>query len=258
MRGAITEYIDVAQLALYAFWIFFAGLILYLRGEDKREGYPLQSERSGAIKVQGFPPVPSPKTFLLHDGSTVMAPRLQPEPIAINALPAEAWAGSPLVPTGNPMVDSVGPASYAMRADAPDIMFDDHQPRLVPLRADPAFFLAEEDPNPVGMTVFGADHRQAGVVVEAWIDRTEIIVRYLEMSVDGAAAPRVVLIPMNMVKIDGVRRQIHVRAITASQFADIPGLANPDQVTLREEDRIMGYFGGGTLYATVDRAEPLL
>ena len=25
--GAITSYIDVAQLALYAFWIFFAGLI---------------------------------------------------------------------------------------------------------------------------------------------------------------------------------------------------------------------------------------
>ena len=25
--GAITNYIDVAQLALYAFWIFFAGLV---------------------------------------------------------------------------------------------------------------------------------------------------------------------------------------------------------------------------------------
>ena len=25
--GAITQYIDVAQIALYAFWIFFAGLI---------------------------------------------------------------------------------------------------------------------------------------------------------------------------------------------------------------------------------------
>ena len=26
--GAITSYIDVAQVVLYAFWIFFAGLIL--------------------------------------------------------------------------------------------------------------------------------------------------------------------------------------------------------------------------------------
>ena len=27
----ITQYFDVAQLALYAFWIFFAGLVYYLR-----------------------------------------------------------------------------------------------------------------------------------------------------------------------------------------------------------------------------------
>jgi photosynthetic reaction center H subunit len=39
--GAITGYVDVAQLALYAFWAFFFGLILYLRREDRREGYPL-------------------------------------------------------------------------------------------------------------------------------------------------------------------------------------------------------------------------
>mgnify|MGYP000491222488 CR=1 FL=1 len=61
--GAITGYIDVAQLVLYAFWIFFAGLIIYLRREDKREGYPLESERSGSVTVQGFPAVPAPKTF---------------------------------------------------------------------------------------------------------------------------------------------------------------------------------------------------
>ena len=47
--GAITSHIDVAQVALYAFWIFFAGLIFYLRSEDKREGYPLQSDRSDRI-----------------------------------------------------------------------------------------------------------------------------------------------------------------------------------------------------------------
>ena len=36
--GEITGYIDVAQVTLYAFWVFFAGLIIYLRTEDKREG----------------------------------------------------------------------------------------------------------------------------------------------------------------------------------------------------------------------------
>jgi photosynthetic reaction center H subunit len=41
--GAITaQYIDVAQLVLYCFWIFFAGLIYYLHRENKREGYPLR------------------------------------------------------------------------------------------------------------------------------------------------------------------------------------------------------------------------
>ena len=44
--GSITGYVDVAQLVLYAFWIFFFGLIIYLRREDKREGYPLGSRAS--------------------------------------------------------------------------------------------------------------------------------------------------------------------------------------------------------------------
>ena len=74
--GAITGYIDVAQLILYAFWIFFAGLIYYLRREDKREGYPLDLRPLGpALTVQGFPPMPEPKTFLLPHGGTYHAPR---------------------------------------------------------------------------------------------------------------------------------------------------------------------------------------
>ena len=44
--AALTGYIDVAQVTLYAFWLFFAGLIFYLRREDKREGYPLDSDRT--------------------------------------------------------------------------------------------------------------------------------------------------------------------------------------------------------------------
>ena len=28
--GAITQYVDVAQIVLYMFWAFFAGLIYYL------------------------------------------------------------------------------------------------------------------------------------------------------------------------------------------------------------------------------------
>lgn len=79
--GAITGYIDVAQLVLYAFWIFFAGLVLYLHREGKREGYPLDSDRTdrsgGRVKVVGFPDLPDPKTFRLHDGTSVLAPRVE-------------------------------------------------------------------------------------------------------------------------------------------------------------------------------------
>lgn len=55
------ENIDFAQITIWLFWFFFAGLILYLRREDKREGYPLESDRKG-VTVQGWPAVPSART----------------------------------------------------------------------------------------------------------------------------------------------------------------------------------------------------
>ena len=73
--GAITTYIDVAQISLYGFWIFFAGLIFYLRKEDKREGYPLVTERPGHF-LEGFPGLPPSKTYLLPNGDTVTTPRV--------------------------------------------------------------------------------------------------------------------------------------------------------------------------------------
>jgi photosynthetic reaction center H subunit len=63
MTGGQGHYIDLAQITLYAFWAFFAGLILYLRREDKREGYPLVSELLGQTDIavtEGFPDVPAP------------------------------------------------------------------------------------------------------------------------------------------------------------------------------------------------------
>ena len=48
-----------------------------------------------------------------------------------------------------------------------------------------------------------------------------------------------------------------MKAILGAQFADVPAHAKPDTVTLREEDRIAAYYGGGTLYAEASRREPL-
>jgi photosynthetic reaction center H subunit len=59
-------------------------------------------------------------------------------------------------------------------------------------------------------------------------------------------------------RIDGAKRIIKVQAVYGKHFAAAPKLKNADQVTLLEEDRICGYYGGGTLYAHPSRQEPLL
>ena len=255
--GAITSYIDVAQLTLYAFWIFFAGLIFYLRREDKREGYPLVSDRLGPQLIEGVPPMPRAKVFHLADGSTRRAPR-EEAPELPNLTPAAPWPGAPGQPSGNPLRDGVGPAAYAQRADVPDHAFDDGLPKIVPLRAVAEFFLATEDADPRGMSVLGTDGVVAGHVVDAWIDRAETIVRYLEVELDPALGAGRVLLPMPFAVLRPGLGEIHVAALTGALFAEIPRLRDPDRVTLREEDRISAYYGGGMLYATPARLGPVL
>ncbi|HJQ58799.1 MAG TPA: photosynthetic reaction center subunit H [Vineibacter sp.] len=256
MQGTITSNIDVAQVALYVFWLFFAGLIFYLRREDKREGYPLEPDRSGQIRVQGFPWMPSPKTFLLPHGGSVMAPSGKVDDRQVRAEPIGGWPGAPLEPTGNPMVDGVGPASYAARSDEPELTIDGH-PSIVPTRVASDHVVDSNDTDPKGMEVFGADRMLAGTVRDIWVDRTEPMIRYLEVEVAGAQVPRNVLLPITLASINR-RRQVYVSAILATQFADVPGLKNPDQVTKLEEDRICAYYASGKLYATPGRLGPVL
>ncbi len=54
-------YLDATTVVLYAFWIFFALLVVYLHREDKREGYPLE----GHGQSDGFPLTP-PKKHYAH------------------------------------------------------------------------------------------------------------------------------------------------------------------------------------------------
>src|SRR5262245_38179909 len=134
--GEVTSYIDVAQLVLYGFWIFFAGLIYYLHRENKREGYPLQSdrtERAPRVTVQGFPKVPSPKTFKLPHGGVAAAPSGKVDMRPVNARPSAGFPGAPLIPEGDPMTAGVGPGAYAERADVPDLT-SHGAPKIVPLR----------------------------------------------------------------------------------------------------------------------------
>lgn len=254
--GAITSNIDVAQVTLYAFWIFFAGLIFYLRREDKREGYPLEADRAGRLKTSpGFPAFPGIKTFLTAHG-----PRIAPNPANDRAnvavAPVGSWPGAPMQPTGNPMLDGVGPASWADREDVPELNLEG-VPAIVPMRTMVATSLAEEDPDPRGMPVIAGDRKVAGKVVDVWVDRAEALIRYLEVEVDGIVS-RHVLLPITMARVNATRGAVTVQSIFAHHFANVPATAKPDQVTKREEDKIAAYFAGGTLYASPDRMGPLL
>ena len=253
--GAITGYMDVAQVALYAFWIFFFGLIIYLRKEDKREGYPLISDRADGARLDGWPRVPAPKTFLLPNGDTRMAPREEPPQPAFDAVPVAAWPGAPLQPIGNPLLAGVGPAASALRADVPDLTFETREPRVVPLRVASDHSVPAESPDPLTWEAVGADDVVGGIVTDLWIDRSETVVRYIEVTLAAGAS---VLVPMPLVRLDVRAQRVVVRSIMGAQFADAPLLANPDQVTLREEDRIAAFFAGGSLFADPRRLEPLL
>ena len=249
--------LDLAQVTRYVFWIFFGCLIFYLRREDKREGYPLDSDALGGGIVHGFPRMPAPKSYLLRDGHVATLPNHKNDRRDVALAPVAPWPGAPLEPTGNPMLDGVGPGSYANREDVPELTME-NIPCIVPLRLAEGTYLESRDPDPRGMKVMGADSEPGGVVTDVWVDRAEALIRYLEVEVTTPTGAKRVLLPVPFSKLDGNRRRVWVDAILGSQFADVPATKSPDQVTKLEEDRIVGYYGAGTLYATPARQEPLL
>jgi photosynthetic reaction center H subunit len=253
---------DITALTLLAFTIFFIGLVLYLRREDRREGYPLEDDATGRLESPaGFLWAARPKTFkLMHSEPSVSKPDGSRDSFDLSARRSANWSGAPLEPLGDPMQAAIGPGAYAKRADKPD-RITTGDVRIVPMRVAKDFSPAKEDPDPRGMTVLGADGVAGGAVSDIWIDRADYIVRYLEVALagaEGAPTARRVLVPMTMATIDSAKRRVVVEAVLGSQFAGAPTITNPDQITLLEEDRIVAYYGGGYLYATKARAEPLL
>jgi photosynthetic reaction center H subunit len=259
---------DVTSLVLTAFVMFFIGLIFYLRREDRREGYPLEDDVTGRLEGKGgllF--AATPKTFLMGHGSGTTKPNDVRDTRELAAIRTAKSPGSPLEPTGDPMQAGVGPGAYAQRSRAPDPMLHGG-PKIVPLRAAPGYFIPKGEADPRGMTVLGADRLPAGVVSDVWVDKAEYLIRYLEvelgllqggLSVVGATSGgRKVLLPMTMAVVNKGKGVVKVDAVLASQFAGAPALASPDQVTVDEEERVCAYYGGGYLYATPMRSEPLL
>ncbi|GJG86876.1 hypothetical protein tb265_20570 [Gemmatimonadetes bacterium T265] len=177
--------------------------------------------------------------------------------------PALDQPGAPLQPAGDPLTSGLGPAAWADRADAPDLTVHG-EPKIVPMRVAPNFYIEPRDPDPRGMRMLGCDDEVAGVVADVWVDRAEPQVRYFEVELPAGAAAaagaagRRVLIPFAVCKVDRRRGVVRTKSVLARQFANVPATRAPDRVTLLEEDKIMAYYAGGYLYATPARSEPLL
>ena len=259
---------DVAELAILLFILFFIGLVFYLNRESRREGYPLEHEQTGTV-MRGIPLSDGDKkTFKLPHGRGTYTPEDQPrDPVAVPGKQTFGSAGAPWVPDGDGVGSGMGPGAWANRQDYPDLTMEG-APRIVPIAASHGLTIAEYDIDPVGLPVYAADKKKAGTISDVWVDQTESMIRYLEVTTNSG---KKVLAPMTFCAVQGkgflggitplVDDQtalIDIESIRSDQFDAVPGVATPGQITRLEEDKIMAYYGGGTLYATAERAEPWL
>ncbi|MEO0410336.1 MAG: photosynthetic reaction center subunit H [Pseudomonadota bacterium] len=251
--------IDVAQMVLYAFWLFFAGLIWYLQAESRREGYPLEEDLTGEYNKDAWLSLPTPKTFKLPNGQ---GERTYPHPANRDTRPiaarrASGLAGAPLIPTGDPLADGVGPAAWAERPDHPDLT-PHGTAKIVPMRVLPEFKVAAGDIDPRGMNVIAADNKVAGTISDVWIDQSESLIRYFEVSLGDETRLMPLHFAIRRAARGGRGKEYFVRSLLAEQFKNVPQTASPEKITMLEEEKIMGYFGGGNMYATPTRSEPLI
>ena len=66
------------------------------------------------------------------------------------------------------------------------------------------------------------------------------------------------LAPVYFTDVNARARTVTIKALMAAQFGSVPALANPDKVTMQEEEKVAAFYGGGLIYATPARAESLL
>ena len=241
---------DLASLSIWLFWLFFALLIYYLQTENMREGYPLEDEDGRATANQGPFPVLKPKKRIMPHGRGVhIVPSKENEDAHRRtdlALERTSMSGGfPMRPTGDPMNDGVGPASWAPRADHPELDGKGY-PKIVPISTN-AHFGVSAGRDPRGLPVVGRDYVKVGKVSDLWIDEPEQLVRYIEIELDAAYGGGKRLVPMTLCVIK--EKWMCVRSLTEGRFAGIPVTKSDKQVTLLEEDKISGYVAGGLMYA---------
>ncbi|WP_322893160.1 MULTISPECIES: photosynthetic reaction center subunit H [unclassified Yoonia] len=245
---------DLASAAIWSFWIFFAGLIYYLQTENMREGYPLQDDNGNVAPNQGPFPVPKDKIYALRDGrgEIAMPSGQNPDRTDLALVASSRAAGSPFIPTGDPMMDGVGPAAWAPRRDIPELDAHGHV-KIKPMSMLPDFKVSA-GMDPRGKVVVGGDGEVIGRIIDMWVDVPESLVRYLTVDLNPEGTGKTRLIPMNMSRIKGNR--VVVRSLYAHNWDGVPVTKLADQITMLEEEKITAYYAGGTLYASAARLEP--
>ena len=256
MHNAFFQNFELASLSIWLFWGFFALLIIYIQRENMREGYPMENDDGSLSPNEGPYPLPSDKTFKLpHGRGELTVPsgqRYDEREIALKQ--TSPVNGQPLEPTGDPMLDGVGPAAWCERRDVPELDGHGH-PKIVPMsKTDKFYHAAGSDPR--GMPVIAGDGVEVGTVTDMWIDEPEQLVRYLEFSLDPKWGEGSRLVPMTMARVWFSKCKIN--SIYGKHFATIPKLASSTQITLLEEEKVSAYYGGGHMYADISRQEPQL
>ncbi|MFK7869399.1 MAG: photosynthetic reaction center subunit H [Roseobacter sp.] len=246
---------DLASLVLWLFYFFFAGLVIWIQRENMREGYPLEDDEGNKSSNPSMWPLPEDKTFKLpHGRGEVTVPSGQaPERADLPLKRTGPGNGYPLEPTGDPMIDGVGPASWAPRMDAPELDGHGH-PKIVPMSGNESFRVAAGR-DPRGLPVMSGDDEIVGKITDMWIDEPEQMVRYLEFELDSKWGSGTRMVPMTFCQIKS--NQVKIRALYGKHFATIPTIASASQITNLEEDKVSGYYGGGKLYAGT-RQEPVV
>ena len=249
MESNVVGNLDVALLCVIAFVTFFVGLVVYLRREDKREGYPVEvSGFQGRTQTsEGFPPMPSPKLFYRpHGRGVAQAPRVE-EPETVRPgqkLPPMAF---PLDPGANPLEEGIGAAAYTtLREDVPDLDVEG-EPKLISLNDHPAYYIPDGDPDPRGWVLISADKKIVGKVEDLWFNRAEFFLRYFEVSIDGAEGRH--LIPAFFAEALPADRAVRATTLVAKDLRNAPIRADSTCITMREEDRLNGFFAGGLRYS---------
>lgn len=243
--GALTSHLDAVQILVAVFFLCFAGLIYYLRREDKREGYPLWDISPRNVPIEGFPAVPPTKVYLLQEGGTTTMPH-RFEPSATRAIPADSQFGSPLIPIGDAMLAEVGPGAYPMRKNTP--LLSEGEPQVQPMRIAHGWDVSKGDADPRGMRVLDCGKTPVGTVTDLWVDRGVKILRYLEVALDGEPDAPHVIVPLFRTDIREKRRVVLIDAMLAGHVRLAPRLADPDVITAREEDQVNAYFASAYMY----------